>query len=115
MSQNSVERVTLGYLDLGDPVKFSTVEVRRITMAPNIHPGPHWHNGPVLGVVESGSVHFQVGSGEEVILRPGDTFYEPGNATISRFDATHEGVTFLGWFPLPTGTDAQMTMGELPA
>lgn len=93
---------------------FASVEVRRIAIAPGIHPGAHWHNGPVFGVIETGSVFFQVGGGEESILRAGDTFYEPGNRTISRFDATDEGVTFLAWFPLPAGVEAELTMGDAP-
>ncbi|RFA07535.1 hypothetical protein B7R21_15200 [Subtercola boreus] len=114
MDQNPVERVTLASLDLGDAARFSAVDVRRITIAPSIHPGAHWHDGPVFGVVESGSVHFRVGDQDEVILRSGDTFFEPGNATITRFDATNEGVTFLAWFPHPTGADPELTMGEFP-
>jgi len=33
-----------------------------------------------------------------VILRAGDVFYEPAEILIDRFDATSEGVTFLGYF-----------------
>ncbi|PNW09706.1 hypothetical protein C1632_04680 [Microbacterium testaceum] len=55
-----------------------------------------------------------VGSGEEAILRAGDTFYEPSGQTISRFDATDEGVTFLAWFPLADGVEPELTMGPLP-
>lgn len=47
----------------------------------------------------------------ESILRPGDTFYEPANETISRFDATNEGVTFLARFPMPAGIAAKLVMG----
>ncbi len=50
---------------------------------------------------------FQVGSGEEAILRAGDTFYEPSGQTISRFDATDEGVTFLAWFLSRTGVEPE--------
>ncbi|MWV31963.1 cupin domain-containing protein [Rathayibacter iranicus] len=111
MDQLPVQRVTLDSLKLGE-ASFATVEVRRITIAPNIHPGAHWHNGPVIGIVESGSVHFHVKGEEPVILHAGDTFYEPADTTIVRFDATHEGVTFVGWFPLSAGTDTELTMGE---
>ncbi|NRD09311.1 cupin domain-containing protein [Rathayibacter agropyri] len=111
MDQPPVQRLTLDSLNLGD-ASVATVEVRRITIAPNIHPGAHWHNGPVMGIVESGSVHFHVEGQEPVILHAGDTFYEPAHTTIIRFDATHEGVTFVGWFPLAAGTDAELTLGE---
>lgn len=91
------------------------MEVRRIRIAANVHPGAHWHNGPVFGVIESGSVYFQLSGEQASILRAGDTFFEPANETIARFDATDEGVTFLGWFPLPAGVDAEVTMGSFPA
>jgi len=113
MDHSPVERVTLDSLDLAR-ARFDTVDVRRITIAPDVHPGAHWHNGPVFGVVEAGSVHFQVGEQEQAILHAGDTFFEPAATTISRFDATHEGVTFLAWFPLPAEEIAELTMGEFP-
>lgn len=114
MNEAPVQRTTLASLTLDGSPSFASVEVRRITIAANVHPGAHWHNGPVFGVVETGSVIFQVGSGEESILRAGDTFYEPGGQTISRFDATDEGVTFLAWFPLAAGVEPELTMGTVP-
>lgn len=92
-----VERLTLLTQLLPDRVTGS-VQVRRITMQPNVAGGPHHHNGPVFGSIESGSVVFQVDSSAEVILRAGDVFYEPQGVLIDRFDATSEGVTFLAYF-----------------
>ncbi|AEE47744.1 cupin domain-containing protein [Cellulomonas fimi] len=114
MSEPPVVRTTLSTFTLDGAPSFASVEVRRITIAPDVHPGAHWHNGPVFGVVESGSVHFQVGHDAPSVLRAGDTFYEPGHATIARFDATEEGVTFLAWFPVPAGTEPELTLGALP-
>lgn len=114
MSESPVERETLSTLRLDGTPSFADVEVRRITIAADFHAGAHWHNGPVFGVIESGSVYFQVGNEAESVLHAGDTFYEPGDETITRFDATKEGVTFLAWFPVPTGTEPEVTMGELP-
>jgi hypothetical protein len=37
------------------------------------------------------------------VLRAGDVFCEPAHAVVSRFDATEEGVTFLGCFLLEAG------------
>ncbi|MEA9985275.1 MULTISPECIES: cupin domain-containing protein [Subtercola] len=74
------------------------VHIRRITLQPNVAGGAHHHNTPVFGSVESGSVVFQVDGGAETILRAGDVFYEPADVLIDRFDATAEGVTFLGYF-----------------
>jgi quercetin dioxygenase-like cupin family protein len=110
-----VTRTTLDDHRLDEAVPVGHVEVRRIVIAPNVHPGAHWHNGPVFGVIERGSVLFAVGDGPERVLRPGDTFFEPGGRTIARFDATGEGATFLAWFPLPEGTEPELTMGDPPA
>jgi len=114
MSESPIERTTLTNYELSGAPSFAAVEVQRITLAANVHPGEHWHNGPVLGVIEAGSVYFQVGSEPQSVLRAGDTFYEPGNESITRFDATDEGVTFLTWLPVPTGTRPEVTMGKLP-
>ncbi|MDO7882330.1 cupin domain-containing protein [Salinibacterium soli] len=111
MEQHPVVRMTLADHVLASPAEIGHVEVRRITLAPGVQPGAHWHNGPVFGVIESGSVHFQVGDGPERMLGPGDTFFEPGDETIGRFDATDEGVTFLGWFPMPMGEAPDLIMG----
>ncbi len=115
MNQEPVTRVALADHVFDAPVSVGHVEVRRISIAPDVMPGAHWHNGPVFGVIESGSVHFRVGDEAESILRPGDTFFEPGDRTISRFDATGEGVTFVGWFPLPAGVEAELTLGSAPS
>jgi hypothetical protein len=37
-------------------------------------------------------------------------FFEPEGERIARFDATGEGVTFLGYFLLSPGQDASITM-----
>lgn len=112
MNQIPVVRTALSILALSGADSFTKVEVRRITMAPSAHPGPHWHSGSVFGVIESGSLHFTVGEGEERVFRSGDTSYEPADETITRFDATKEGVTFLAWFPTPAHVDPELTMGE---
>ena len=103
-----VVRETLLRQPLDDKVT-AAVEIRRITLQPNVAGGPHHHNGPVFGAIESGSVHFQVDGGEETILRAGDTFYEPADVLIDRFDATPEGVTFLGYFLTGPGEEPVLT------
>lgn len=77
-------------------------------MAPGVAPGAHTHNGPVFGSIESGAVEFQVEDGPELTLRAGDTFYEPAGTVISRFDATDEGVVFLGYFLLAEGQASEL-------
>ena len=100
MVDSPVTRTTLLNQQLPDGVAPSHVEVRRITIAPSAIGGPHRHNGAVLGNVESGSVVFQLGDGPPTILRAGDVFYEPAHAVVSKFDATSEGITFIGYFLL---------------
>lgn len=85
--------------------------MRRITLQPDVVGGAHHHNGPVFGVIESGSVHFQVEGGTDTILRAGDVFYEPAGALIDRFDATDEGVTFVGCFLNAAGERPVLTAG----
>jgi len=80
-----------------DGLRVDRVEVRRIVMAPNLGPGAHVHNGPVLGSIVEGSVLFQVRGEAQVVLRPGDVFCEPANVRIEHFDALVDGVTFIGF------------------
>jgi quercetin dioxygenase-like cupin family protein len=89
----------------------ASVMVRRIVMQPSVAAGAHHHNGPVFGSIESGSVFFQVDGGPETILRAGDVFYEPEGVLIDRFDATSEGVTFLGYFLSEPGENPVLTPG----
>ncbi|PPF90125.1 hypothetical protein C5B96_00180 [Subtercola sp. Z020] len=87
------------------------VQVRRITLAPDVAGGPHHHNGAVFGAIEAGSVHFQVDGAPSTVLRAGDVFYEPAHVLIDRFDATSEGVTFLGYFLVGPGEAPELTPG----
>jgi len=103
-----VTRTTLADHVVDGGAGLEHVEVRRIVMGRSVAGGPHVHNGPVFGVVEAGSVDFQVEDGEVVRLEAGDVFYEPAGTVVSRFDATDEGVTFLGWFPLPAAAQPEI-------
>ena len=87
----------------------SSVEVRRITLLPNVEGGAHIHNGPVFGVIELGSVVLQVGLEPPRTLMTGDVFYEPAGDTITRWDATTEGVTFIGYFLLSDNETPELT------
>jgi quercetin dioxygenase-like cupin family protein len=97
---------------LGRPKDTHRVEVRRITMAPNVAAGLHVHNGPVVGSIVEGSVWFQVDGAAESVLEPGDTFFEPEATRIRRFDARDTGVTFLAYFLLGPEQDAEMTFPD---
>ena len=43
------------------------------------------------------------------MLRPGDVFFEPEGARIARFDAQDAGVTFLAYFLLGSGQEAELS------
>ena len=76
------------------------VQVRRIRILPGQAAGLHVHNCPVVGSIAEGSAVFQIEGEPEAVLRPGDVFYEPEGARITRFDAQDAGVTFLAYFLL---------------
>jgi quercetin dioxygenase-like cupin family protein len=108
MSESPVTRTTLLDQVLPKSTEVARVEVRRIVIEPDIAGGPHTHNGAVFGTIESGSAVFQVGSEPATTLRAGDVFYEPADVLVSKFDATSEGVTFLGYFLLAEGQDPEL-------
>jgi quercetin dioxygenase-like cupin family protein len=93
---------------LPEPLAVQRVEIRRITIAPGYAAGLHVHNGPVFGSIETGSAVYQIEGGAETVLRPGDVFYEPEGVRVARFDAQRDGVTFLGYFLLADGLDAEL-------
>lgn len=109
MSTPQVSRLVLADHEIPDVFPLGHVEVRRITMGAGVAGGAHEHNGPVFGVIQSGSVHFQIENGPIVALRAGDTFYEPACTRINMFDATDDGVEFLAWFPLQAGASGVLT------
>jgi quercetin dioxygenase-like cupin family protein len=88
------------------------VEIREITIRPGQAAGGHVHNGPVVGSIMAGSAVYQIEGQAATVLRPGDVFYEPEGEHIARFDAEGDGVTFLAYFLLEPGQDAQLTMLE---
>ena len=110
MTENPVTRATLAQYTLPQAFAMKNVEVRRITMAANLIAGPHRHNGPVFGVIEKGSAFVQVGDDAVQRLSAGEIFYEPQENVITKFDATEEGVTFLGWFPLEAESQPEIEM-----
>ena len=88
----------------------SRVEIRELRILPGHAAGPHVHNGPVVGSILAGSAVFQIEGQPESVLRPGDVFFEPEGERIARFDAGTDGVTFLAYFLLSPGQEAQLTM-----
>jgi quercetin dioxygenase-like cupin family protein len=103
-----VTRTVLIDQPLPAPLPVQRVEVRRIVIAPDTAGGLHVHNGPVFGSIESGSAVYQIEGEPETVLAAGDTFYEPAGVRIARFDALESGVTYLGYFLLTAGQQAEL-------
>ncbi|WP_433292823.1 cupin domain-containing protein [Actinoplanes sp. CA-030573] len=97
-------------LDVTLPAGLATrrVEVREIRMDPGTVAGLHVHNGPVFGSVVAGSVVYQIEGEPARTLTAGEVFHEPANTRIARFDATGEGVTFLAYYLLAEGEQAEI-------
>jgi quercetin dioxygenase-like cupin family protein len=85
------------------------VQVRRIRILPGQAAGLHVHNCPVVGSIVDGSAVFQIEGEPETVLGPGDVFYEPEGARITRFDAQDAGVTFLAYFLLGPGEEPELS------
>ena len=107
-----MSRVIVMDQHLPEPLTTHRVEIRRITIAPGYAAGLHVHNGPVFGSIETGSAVYQIEGEPAVVLRPGDVFHEPEGVRIARFDAQEDGVTFLGYFLLADGMDAELVFPE---
>jgi quercetin dioxygenase-like cupin family protein len=110
--EQPISRAVLLDAHLGQVRAVQRVEVTEIRILAGHAGGLHVHNGPVLGTVLDGSVVYQIEGQPESTLRPGDVFYEPEGARIARFDATEEGVTFLGFFLLAAGEEPQIAFPE---
>lgn len=107
-----LSRVIVMDQELPEPLLTQRVEIRRITIAPGYAAGLHVHNGPVFGSIETGSAVYQIEGEPETVLRPGDVFYEPESVRIARFDAREDGVTFLGYFLLAEGVNAEIAFPD---
>lgn len=82
----SVIRKPLLTAALVPPKSVARVESQEITLAPHVHGGLHLHPCPVVGLVTSGTIRFQLEGDESRQLRAGDAFYEPANVRVARFD-----------------------------
>ncbi|HEU5416572.1 MAG TPA: hypothetical protein VFV41_02690 [Streptosporangiaceae bacterium] len=103
-----VTRTVLLDARLGEVRKASRVEIREIRILPGYAAGLHVHNGPVVGSILAGSAIFQIEGQPATELRPGDVFFEPEGERIARFDGGGDGVTFLAYFLLAPGQEAEI-------
>jgi len=66
--------------------KVKTLEIQEISFPAGQTAPKHLHPCPVVGYIKSGSVLFQIEGQDAVILKEGDSFYEPKNTNILHFD-----------------------------
>ncbi|MBS1771252.1 MAG: cupin domain-containing protein [Bacteroidetes bacterium] len=80
--------------------KISKVEIQEITFPAGQTAPKHLHPCPVVGYIKSGTVLFQVEGKDSIILKEGDSFYEPKNENILHFDnASHDKpMTFIVFY-----------------
>jgi quercetin dioxygenase-like cupin family protein len=110
--EQPITRMVLTDVPLRQVKDTGHIEIREIRIRPGQAAGLHVHNGPVVGNNLEGSVIYQIEGQPETILRAGDVFFEPEGERIARFDATDDGVTFLAYFLLSPGQDAQLTFPD---
>ncbi|WP_228458670.1 cupin domain-containing protein [Chryseobacterium aureum] len=82
--QKTISRKELLKTALDQNVK--STEIQEITMAAGQGAPEHLHPCPVVGIINSGEVIFQIEGQEKVLLHEGDAFYEPKNVKILHFD-----------------------------
>lgn len=78
----------------------SKVEVKEVTLPPGMAAPRHLHPCPVMGVVKSGTVLFQIEGEEPRYIPQGEVFYEPRNKTILHFDnaSSSEPLVFIAFY-----------------
>lgn len=89
--------------------KLSKVTAQEITFAAGTKAPRHTHPCPVVGTVASGEIAFQVEDEAVQVLAAGSAFYEPANATITRFDNVGKGEAKFTAFYLCDGQPGSMT------
>jgi quercetin dioxygenase-like cupin family protein len=82
--QNEITRRTLQAAVIDQKVR--TVEIQEISFPAGQTAPKHLHPCPVVGYIKSGTVLFQIEGQDIVILKEGDSFYEPKNINILHFD-----------------------------
>ena len=80
--------------------KVKTLEIQEISFPAGQTAPKHLHPCPVVGYIKSGSVLFQVEGQDAVILKEGDSFYEPKNTNILHFDnaSKDKPMTFIAFY-----------------
>ncbi len=66
--------------------KVSVVEIKNVTIPPSGITPKHLHPCPVVGIISSGKVLFQIEGESQKIINQGEAFFEPKNKVILHFD-----------------------------
>ena len=87
--------------------KVSKVEIQEITFPIRQIAPKHLHPCPVVGYIKSGSVLFQIEGKDPIILKEGDSFYEPKNVNILHFDnaSNDKPMTFIAFYLKEAGEE----------
>ncbi|WP_343556444.1 cupin domain-containing protein [Sphingobacterium sp.] len=62
------------------------IETQEITLPKAQETPKHFHPCPVIGIIISGEIIFEIAGQEPKILKSGETFYEPKNTFILKFN-----------------------------
>ena len=71
----------------------SFVKSQRIEVPTGFSAPIHSHPTPTFGVINNGMIMYQEEGGEEKILKEGDTFFEPQNVKILKFNNISNGAS----------------------
>ncbi|HEY6489004.1 MAG: cupin domain-containing protein [Terracidiphilus sp.] len=101
MTQPPIDRQQLLAAVLGEH-SVTTVDVRRITLAPGQKSGRHLHPCPVVGYIASGTAYCQIEGETAELLPVGSAFYEPAERVIADFGNASDvtPMTFIAFYLL---------------
>jgi quercetin dioxygenase-like cupin family protein len=100
----SVARRDLLAVDLATEKAVGSVRVQEVTLGAGQPVPLHLHPCPVVGVIRSGAIAFQIVGQPVQHLRAGDAFHEPAGVRVARFDAEgDEPATFVAFYLLGPG------------
>lgn len=102
---SKVVRIPLLTEQLPETKTVGTVRGVRIDFQPGQRTGRHQHPIPTMGIVLSGAVAFQLEGKPRRVIRAGEAFFEPANATVLHFDnaSDTEPASFVGFYLLGPG------------
>jgi quercetin dioxygenase-like cupin family protein len=101
MAQPTIDRQQLLSAVLGGR-NVTTVDVRRISLAPKQRAGRHLHPCPVVGYIASGTAYCQIEGENAELLPVGAAFYEPADRVIADFGNASDldPMTFIAFYLL---------------